>query len=331
MKTARSTIRSVFPAMGTIFSFTIRSCPDPDLPGRIRRRIGDMDSLLTAFGDSGDCIRLREYAGQEPIGIADDTWKLLRDARLFSTWTDGAFDVTAGPASMLWKKALKEQTLPDEEELSRARALTNYRSILLYDVEAQDNRGTPAGASHAAVLADEGMSVDFGGIAKGYAVDVAAGMLIRAGVEDAFLNFGGSVRVIGPARQVGIKNPFQPDRGIFGSVHIKNAAIVTSAAYERHARIGSSDYHHIIDPRTGRPSRSDLLSVTLIGPNACELDALATAIFILGEKEGARIAEEHELDAIFVNTDGVVRSTPGIAGSFKPSAAECPTDCTLIS
>lgn len=160
------------------------------------------------------------------------------------------------------------------------------------------------------------MKIDLGGIAKGYAADWICGYFRSSGVRTARINLGGTIRLLGEGRLIGIRNPFQEGNQCIGKLLAADEAIVTSGIYEQYARIGGRTIHHILDPRTGCPSQGGLVSVTLTGPRAAELDALATAVLVLGADQGARILKQKNIGAILITDHGKILVTQDLKNKF---------------
>ena len=171
--------------------------------------------------------------------------------------------------------------------------------------------------SRTAELKRFGQSVDLGGIAKGYAADEVRRILREGGVTDALINLGGTVSSIGRERNIGIQHPDRATGIAMGRITLENGCVVTSGDYERFYEVDGVRYHHIVDPRTGYPAQSSLRSVTLIGDNATELDALSTAAFVLGEAEGLRLVQQAGVEAIFVTDSLNVFCTEGLRNNFQ--------------
>ncbi len=216
--------------------------------------------------------------------------------------TGGAFDITAGSLTKLWRQAMRDERIPDPREIPEALRHTGATGIRMFG-----NR----------VKLKRGRTVDLGGIAKGYALDRALELLKDTGTENAILNLGGTIGVTGRPVEIGIRNPFDPDGEPMGTLLLDNRCAVTSGSYERFVRIGGRTFHHIIDPRTGYPSDSGLVSVTLVGSNATVLDAFATAAFILGPFHASPFLKRYGIEAIFVKTDGKVLKTEGLSDTFQ--------------
>ncbi len=166
------------------------------------------------------------------------------------------------------------------------------------------------------------MTIDLGSIAKGYAGELAARTLRDKGVTSALLNLGGNVQTIGSkpdgsAWIIGIKDPKNPDTAMMG-LSVTDQAVVTSGGYERYFEQDGHTYWHIMDPATGRPAKSGLLSVTVVGDKGGICDALSTSLFVMGlDKAYDLWSESDDFEAVFVATDGTVYITDGLKDKFS--------------
>ena len=300
-----TTLQKTFPAMGTVHTITLNGENHSELAERMKREVLRMDRAWSVFRDDSTLSKLNRSAGIAEVSVDDDTFALLKASVLLCEQTDGAFDVTSGALSSLWREAARQGRMPEKAALQAAKKRVNARSIVLNE------------ADRTAYLPKAGQTVDFGGVAKGFAADRLRAMLLSEGVSDALLNLGGTVTAIGQPVSIGVRNPFAPQSDPIGTLTVSNRSIVTSGSYERFHAIGGRRYHHILDPRTGYPSESGLVSVTLIGSNATELDALATGIFVLGVERGLPILKERNIDAIFVTITGEVLITETLKDMFS--------------
>ena len=294
-----------FPAMGTINSITLFDNRVPHAAGDAREYLLRLNRPWTCFQQDSLISRINRAAGQTAVSADEDTLEILRQSKSFSELTRGAFDVTAGPVAALWKTALQRGTLPSDREIRQALGFVDRHDILL-----NEDAGT-------VMLRHAGQRIDLGGVAKGYAVDGLRRRLRQNGVHRALLNLGGTVAAMGCAARIGVQDPFRPTGVSMGTLTLEDRCAITSGVYERCARIGGRFYHHIIDPRTGFPANSGLVSVTLIGEDAAELDALATASVILGLEESAALLAARNIEAVFVTDTGRVLITKGLKREFQ--------------
>ena len=253
--------------------------------GKAFERIALLEERLSRWKPKSDVSRLNRAAGRRAVTVSAETFDVLRRAKEFSVLTNGAFDVTVGPYLLLWKQAEKRGVPPSAEELNEARERVGSDKMEFN------------AAQRTARLTVRGMMVDLGAIAKGYCVGAAIETLRREGVANALVNAGGDIHAIGrrpggkPWR-VGVQNPDVSDRRkpLLGVLGAADVAVATSGSYRQFRRIGRRHYSHIIDARTGRPA-DEVPSVTVIAPDSTAADALATALSVLGVKEGLALVE----------------------------------------
>ncbi|NLA11314.1 MAG: FAD:protein FMN transferase [Firmicutes bacterium] len=247
-----------------------------DLFAEMRR----LELLLSSSDPDSEVSAINDAAGKEPVAVSPETAAVIGEALTYSALSSGAFDPTIAPLLERWGFREGDCRIPDPVELQEARAAVDYR---LVEAEAGE-----------IFLPCSGMALDLGGIAKGYIVDRGLDLLAQSGIEHALINAGGDVGILGPKAdgtpwRVGIKHP--RSGGVIAVIPWGDrGAIVTSGDYERFFEEDGVRYHHILDPRTGRPA-SALLSVTVVAPTTMEADALSTALFVLGPQRGLALVE----------------------------------------
>jgi thiamine biosynthesis lipoprotein len=248
--------------------------------------------------------------------------------------SDGAFNPLIGPVMRVWgfNGATPRTSLPQQAELQAAAALTDWRMIERVDQ-------TKATAIR---LPSAGMQLDFGAIAKGYAVDLAWERLKASGHNNLLIDLGGNLRAIGEAApgrggwRTGIRNPF--DNSLIALFLMRDGeAVATSGNYERFVEIDGVRYAHIIDPRTGIPV-TGMAGTTVVAPDAMTADALSTTLFILGPQKGAGLLRRHPgCEALWIPDlpdTLTLLATPGMAQRLAPLASRlspCPYTLTVIS
>lgn len=250
-----------------------------------------------------DVARLTDQAGGDAIAIDPRLTRILLQAREVSKLSGGAFDVTIAPALKLWRFDPLDPVIPDDASLAKAVALVDYRALIL------DDRNNTARLEH------KGMRIDLGAIAKGAVIDAAAAALHNSGFPNALVNAGGDVMAMGGTFgrpwALGVQDPRGRRDLPIGVVSLRNQAIATSGDYEKVIEIDGRRYHHILDPRDGRPV-SKTASVTVIASNAQTADAWSTALFVLGPGEGLKVCERLEnVEALFVDEDLKQRRSSG--------------------
>ncbi|NPV71910.1 MAG: FAD:protein FMN transferase [Firmicutes bacterium] len=240
-----------------------------------------LERLLNPYDEGSELAAINRSAGKGPVKVSPETFEVIEQAVRFAESSGGAFDPTVLPLVKAWGFSGTPR-VPAREELATARALVDYRSVAL------DKASMTVG------LLRNGMGLDLGAIAKGYATDRAVAVLRARGVKSALIDAGGNVFALGRKPLgfrrssewvVGIQHPRQSSEYL-ARIRLENETAVTSGDYQRYFEADGVRYHHIIDPRTGYPARG-LTSVTVVGASSTAADALSTTVFVLGERPGA--------------------------------------------
>jgi len=277
--------------------------------------ITQVNNLLSSYVPQSEVSRLNRSGGRE-CHVSSQTAAVLRRSAEISGLTGGAFDITAGPLIKLWKEQINAATpkLPAKEELAAARKLVGYKRLTL--------------GENAATFETPGMTVDLGGIAKGYAVDRAVAALKASGIRNALVDAGGDgyalgARPDGSPWRIGVRVPDDAAGGTLPNILLlADTAYATSGDYEQYAEIDGVRYAHIIDPRTGRPAQV-AASVTDIAPDCTTADALATGISVLGPKDGIAVAEKVEgVECMVISREGTSLQTAASTGFRKYQASK---------
>ena len=209
---------------------------------------------------------------------------LIEKSKKFYELTGMKFDITVGPLVRVWKEAIGDNNVPDDKEIKRALRLVGFDNIHI-----DKKRGNIK-------FRKRGMGVDLGGIAKGYAVDSAVKELKRKGIDSAIINAGGDIYCLGSKFdrpwQLGLQHPRKKNK-LFETLKLKDLAVVTSGDYQQYLESGTKRYSHIIDPKTGYPVESDVISVTVVAKDTLTADAVATCIFLLGKERGKKVFKDY--------------------------------------
>jgi len=277
-----------------------------------------LEDLMSVWREGSDVQRLNAAAGEHPVPTSPEVREVLGIAHQVSEWTDGTFDVTFAALSGLWKFDYqnKDNQVPDRAEVLKQLPLINYR-----DLEVDDRAGT-------AFLKRKGMSVNLGGIGKGYAVDRGVAILRRRGLSDFMIQAGGDLYVAGRRGdrpwKLGIRDPRGPADRSFAALELSNGTFSTSGDYERFFMKDGRRYHHILDLRIGEPARG-CRSVTLVTDRAVLADALAKGVFILGPQAGMALIERlPHVEGVIVSSTNEVLVSPGLKNRLELLAP--PTD-----
>lgn len=267
--------------------------------------VEQLDQLLSISNPSSDVCRFNE-TGRAALDPQTET--IVRSALELYESTGGAFDITIAPVEEAWGFYSEEQAVPSEKTLQERLALVGSDALSLEGSTLQAGR--------------PGVKMDLGGIAKGYASDVASETLAQSGISSAVISLGGNVCVLGKNPdgsdwKVAITDPFDAS-AYLGILSCHDTSVVTSGSYIRYFEQDGISYHHILDPATGYPAASGLVSVSIVCPSGLKADGLSTALFIMGLEQGHAYWQKHsdEFDAIFVLQDGRVYITSGLRDTF---------------
>ena len=295
-------VQGTFFAMDTMMDFTIYG--ESGLIDQSESLIASLESLVSVTDTGSELYAINQTGSGTLTGKASS---LMEQALEICRRTDGALDLSIYPIVRAWGFTTGSYQVPDEAEIQALLPLVDYRKIQ-YDAADGD------------VTLPEGMEIDLGSVAKGYAGQLVAQMLWEHGVQSALLNLGGNVQTVGAKPdgspwQIGIKDPQGEDAMMVLSV--EDQAVVTSGGYERYFEQDGQTYWHIMDPSTGHPADSGLISVTIVGDEGVVCDGLSTALFVMGLEKAADLwAQSCDFEAVFVTASGEVYITEGLRDRF---------------
>ena len=274
--------------------------------GKAREKITALEKLWSVT-DTNSEIYAANHNGTAKL--SPETAEIVRFTLEMCKATDGALDISLYPVLTAWGFTAGEHHVPTDEELSELLHNVGYDRITL---------------DGSTLTVPGGMQIDLGAIGKGYAGDLAARELRESGVTSALIDLGGNIQTIGAkpdgsAWKVGIRSPF--DSGSFATLSVTDKAVVTSGGYERYFEQDGEIYWHILDPKTGKPVHSGLLSVTVIGDEGRLCDAFSTSLFVMGIGGAERLwREQNDFDFIALTDGGEIFITAGIEDSFELNA-----------
>lgn len=276
-------------------------------------RVAELERIMSDYDPESELSRLSAMAPtNKPVKVSEDLWTVLSQAQSLSERTNGAFDVTVGPLTKLWRRARRQKEPPSEKLLASARGAVGYMHLQL------DPKHKTAS------LAKPQMRLDLGGIAKGYAADEALATIARLGIRRALVRASGDIAVGDPPPgetgwRVGIA-PLDAEQAPTRFVSLANQAISTSGDSRQHLVVKGKRHSHIVDPRTGWgvEGRS---SVSVIAPRGIQADSLASAISVLGPQGGLQLVEETPNAAALVVVE--VEGRPQEHRSERYSELEC--------
>lgn len=292
-----------FFAMDTVISLTVYGKNGETAAAAAAARISQLEQLLSVTRDTSEIASLNRE-GQALLSA--DTQLLLERSLLLQQETGGAFSPGIYELVQLWGFTTDSFQVPTEQEVQ----------AVLGRVAA----GQLTVADGAASL--DGIAVDLGAVAKGYAAQAAAAVLKEHGVTAAVLSLGGNVQTVGQKPdgslwRVGIRNPENQSENL-GVLEVRETAVVTSGGYQRYFEENGVRYSHILNPATGYPAESGLASVTIVTPDGFLADGLSTAIYVMGLENGTALwRSRDDFEAVLVTDQGEIYVTQGLETSFE--------------
>ncbi len=275
--------------------------------------IEEFGRRINFFSADSELSLINKNAGIKEIKVSGDTFDVIEKSLFVAERSEGAFDPTIGAVMKLWD--FHENIKPEDAEVKKNLPLVNYRNVRT------DRRRSTV------FLTRKGMLLDLGGIAKGYAADLAVEALKKQGIRSGIVAVSGDIKTFGSRPDgkpwnIGIKNPRQKGEKdeIIASIPLSDRAISTAGDYERFFISNGQRYHHILDPATGYPAKGTR-SVCVITDMGVFADGFDNAIFVLGPKKGVKLAEQlgrdFPVDVFIIHDDGTEYISAGIKGFLK--------------
>lgn len=277
--------------------------------------IAEVDRLMSDYREDSELTFVNRHAADGPVPISAPTFAVLATAERVSSASAGAFDVSVGPLMRLWGFKDKQPRVPSPSELEHVKPVVGARNIVL-DAHARTVR-----------FARPGVAIDLGGIAKGFASELAAAALQRRGLS-GLVDAGGNQYLVGhplgkTTWSIGIRSPESSDK-LLGVIDVSDGALSTTSDASNFLEAGGIRYGHVLDPRLLRPSNA-AVSATVVSKDGTLADALSKAAFVLGPKEGLELLDSVPGAAgviAFRRPDGkmAVAVSPSLAQAFHPVA-----------
>ncbi len=301
----------VLGTFGQISAYSGSEKEGNEIISKVFDRISEIENLMSTSIEGSDVHNINKNAGMEPVKINASTMDVLEKGLEYSSITKETFNIGLGSLIDLWGIGKDWQKVPTQEEILNAR-----KHIDLSQLEVSEE-------NHTAFVKDSEMMLDLGGIAKGYAVDESVRILRENGIKSGIVNLGGDIYALGSKTdgslwRIGIDNPEIGADNSIARISISDKSVVTSGDYERYFIEDDVRYHHIIDPATGYPADSGLVSVTIVSDKAMDGDVLSTSVFVLGIEEGLKLIESRDgVEGILVTKDRKVYVSSGLKNQVE--------------
>ena len=283
-------------AMGTIVTVTVDAPSHEKAHNAIQAafdKIKQIEAVMSPYKPDSDVSKIN---ANSKTHVSKDTFTVIEQSMELSHKTNGLFDITFASIGKLWNIQSPDFIPPSPQTINTYKPCIGYQLIHLHPENLEVIKEKPC------------IQIGLGGIAKGYAIEQAIATLQNMGIKEAIVEAGGDLKVIGNnygyGYTIGIKHPRK--EGICGTILLFNGqSITTSGDYERFAIYKGKHYHHILNPKTGYPAKSDIISVSVIASNATVCDGYATALFIMGSKQAISFLVHNaslQLQCIIIDT-----------------------------
>lgn len=296
-------------AMDTYMTLTAYGANGEKAIAEAAEEINRLDELLSVSSREGEVYIVNENGSEI---LSEDTAELVEDSLDIYEKTDGAFDITIYPLMKAWGFTDEKYKVPDADQIQKLLKKVNASKIQ-YEKETGQ------------LTLPEGVQIDFGGIAKGFTSARVMDIFQKAGVKSGIVSLGGNVQTCGKKPdgslwKIGVQNPDTNAADPFiGTLESSDQAVITSGGYERYFEENGKTYHHILDPKSGYPAESGLISVTIISSDGALADGLSTSLFILGKEKAVQFWKKQTevFDMILQEEDGTLSITEGIEENFS--------------
>jgi thiamine biosynthesis lipoprotein len=289
-----------------------------ELLAKIRGSLESVDATMSNWNEDSELSRLNRAASRAPYTVQDpDLFRCIQMSFSYARATQGAFDPTVGPLMRAYGFRPLEPAVPDDAALEQLRAHVGWRKVEIIAV------------AKAVRFKDPAVEIDLGGIAKGYALDVAARNFAAVGALGGIIDLGGNLYAWNhppdrPTWTIGLRDPDDSSR-VMATVELASRAVSTSGNYEQAFTEEGQTYGHIMSADSGRPARSDIVSATAIADGGADADALSTAMFVVGSRQSSEyLRRARRVEAILLVEGRAGRSllvSASLKGKFEVDPA----------
>lgn len=310
----------VYLFLNSVFTLDIRDDRDDNdiIMQQIQERLEDIENKLSIHLPSSEISSINQNAGKNPTKVSEETVKVIEKSREIAKITEenneGRFDIRIGALSSLWNIGTASEKVPTSEEIKKALLLVGADMT----VDKEKNQ---------VYLSQEGMKIDLGASAKGYATDEVVKILKEHDVKNAIVDLGGNIYIHGDnggqGFKVGIQDPSSTRGEYMAVVNCSDTSIVTSGIYERYFEENGKRYHHILSASTGYPVDNDIVSVTVITPNSMKADILSTSFYLLGiEKSLDLVNSMEDVEVVFLDKNDKIHISENLRDNFSLNSSK---------
>ena len=290
--------------LNTFVTVTLYDKDDPQILKKSMDLCRSYENIFSTTIEGSEVYRINHRSKDETsIKVSTDLAALLSRGLYYSKVSNGDFDFTVEPLTSLWDFTAQNPVVPPQTDIEEAVNKVDYRNLKL-----EDNTLT---------FLSPDTTIDFGAIAKGYIADRMKDYLLEQGVQSAVINLGGNVLCVGKKPdgtpfKIGLQKPYADRNETIETLTIEDMSVVSSGVYERHFIKNGTNYHHILNPKSGYPYENGLVSVTIISKLSIDGDALSTTCFSMGLKKGMELINSMDgIYGVFITDDDKVQYTNG--------------------
>lgn len=286
--------------MGTIIDLMVEHDFPDDILEEAGQRLKIYEQRFSANNPTSELMQINRLAGKTPLAVHPDLFHLIKLGKHHSTAPGSHLNIAIGPLVQTWRIGFGDAKVPADEEIQRLLRITDPNKILLSEMD------------QTVFLKEAGMAIDLGALAKGYIADQLTAYFKEASVNSALINLGGNVVVLGssqhrddPYWRIGIQNPLLPRAHYSAVLKLLDQSAVTSGVYERQLEAQGKHYHHILDPKTGYPAETDVISLTVVADASVDGEIWTTRLF--GQSADAildTLDRSEAIDGILITKDG---------------------------
>ena len=283
----------------------------------ISKQILDFEQKMSMYVENGEIANVNASSGIEYVEVSEQTLDIISKAKKYSDLSKGAFDVTIAPITNLWKQDSQSPIVPTKSEIENNLKLVDYEDVLINYEDSQ------------IMLKNKGQAIDLGAIAKGEFANIIFEILEEYNVENGYISIGGNMAVVGTKPdgtdfKFGIRDPQGSHNQYIGSVTIQGKTMATTGGYERYFEKDGEKYIHVIDPKTGYPVESDLLSVSVISSDGGLADYLSTTFFVMGKDIALENINNPQFDVVIVDNQNNIYISNGLEDVFEENKTDIP-------
>ncbi|MGT2772095.1 FAD:protein FMN transferase [Streptococcus marimammalium] len=297
-----------FKMMGTVIDLSITATNPSDIMKQSEKLLKEYEKRFSAHSSKSELTAINLNAGHQPKQVHPDLFELISIGKTHSLSEDSGLNIALGSVIRQWRIGFQDAKKPTSVAIKKALALTNPHQIRLDETK------------KAVFLAQKGMALDLGALAKGYTADKLKACYQKNKVTSAVINLGGNVLLYGDNPnsadgywRVGIRNPYHKKEEDSVVLSLKNQSVVTSGTYERQSMIDGKSFHHLIDRQTGYPLTTNIISLTIISKDSLDGEIWSSRLYTKTPKEILAIVDTLEgIEVLILTTDQVLYLSNGL-------------------